>query len=187
MTTLLIEWSQGDEVARDRLVEILYDDLRSRAQHLVRRERREHTISPSALVHEAFLRFIKSPQVNWQNRTHFLSTAARVMRRILVEHARSRLAEKRGRGETFVSLDICSTLLGTEPLDVIDVDTAVEELATLDELQSRIVDLRFFGGLSIDETADALELSPATIKREWQMARTWLSRRLEPELDAAPR
>jgi RNA polymerase sigma-70 factor, ECF subfamily len=187
VTRLLVEWSKGDDQARDRLVTMIYEELRRRAHHLMRGERREHTIGTSALVHEAFLRFMNERGVNCQNRTHFLAIAAQTMRRILVEHARTRTAKKRGGGGERVALDLSSWLLASDPLDVVDVNAAIEELAGMDELQSRIVDLRFFGGLSIDETADALEISTATVKREWQIARAWLSLRLESERGAEPK
>ena len=186
VTSLLVEWSRGDELARDRLVTIIYEDLRRRAQHIMLGERREDTMGPSALVHEAFLRFIHQPSVNWQNRAHFLATAARTMRRIMVDHARARDAEKRGGGWQRLTMDLSASLPASEPLDVVDVNVAIEELATLDELQSKIVDLRFFGGLSIAETAKALEISSATVKREWRMARAWLSRRLGEKRVAEP-
>jgi len=186
VTGLLIEWSRGDEQARDRLVAIIYGELRRHAHRIVLSEHRKDLIGPSALVHEAYLRFINQPQVSWQNRAHFLAIAARTMRRILVEHARARDAEKRGGGWQRITMDLSASLPASQPLDVADVNAAIEELAALDELQSRIVDLRFFGGLSIAETADVLEISPATVKREWQIARAWLSRRLGGERDAEP-
>jgi RNA polymerase sigma factor (TIGR02999 family) len=187
VTGLLIEWSRGDELARDQLVTIIYEELRRRAQYIMLGEHREDTIGPSVLVHEVFLRFIHQPDVNWQNRAHFLATAARTMRRILVDHARARDAEKRGGGWQRITMDLSVSLPASDPVDVVDVNVAIEELATLDELQSKIVDLRFFGGLSIAETAKALEISPATVKREWQMARAWLSRRLGAKRVAEPR
>jgi RNA polymerase sigma factor (TIGR02999 family) len=141
-------------------------------------ERCDLTLGPSALVHEAFLRVINCPNVRWQNRAHFLATAARTMRRILVDHARARSADKRGGGWERLTIDLSDSLPTCDALEAADINAAVEELTALDELQAKIVDLRFFGGLSIAETADALEISSATIKREWQMARAWLSRRL---------
>jgi RNA polymerase sigma-70 factor (ECF subfamily) len=186
VTSLLLEWSQGDELARDRLVVAIYEELHRRAQRIMYGERREHTMGPSALVHEAFLRVINRPHMHWQNRAHFLATAARTMRRILVDHARARAAEKRGGGWERMTIDLSDSLPARDPLDVADVNAAIEELTALDEQQARIVDLRFFGGLSIAETAEAMQISPASVKREWQMARAWLSRRLGPATRTAP-
>jgi RNA polymerase sigma factor (TIGR02999 family) len=180
VTNLLLEWSQGDEAARDRLVAAIYQELHRRAERIMRGERCDLTLGPSALVHEAFLRVINRPNVRWQNRAHFFATAARTMRRILVDHARARASDKRGGGWERLTIDLSDSLPTCDAVEVADVNAAVEELTALDELQAKIVDLRFFGGLSIAETADALESSPATIKREWQMARAWLSRRLGP-------
>jgi RNA polymerase sigma factor (TIGR02999 family) len=187
VTGLLGEWSSGNEVARDRAVALIYEELRRRAQRIMLGERQEHTMSPSGLVHEVLLRFINQPLVNWQNRAHFVATSVRAMRRILVEHARARAAQKRGGEWRRVTMELSSSLLASSPVDILDVNAAIERLAALDELQSKIVDLRFFGGLSIAETADVLALSSATIKREWQMARAWLSRRLGSEQVAATR
>jgi RNA polymerase sigma factor (TIGR02999 family) len=181
VTELLSEWSGGDEEARDRLLAIVYDDLRSRARQLMTGERRNHTFDATALVHEAYVRLVNQSRASWQNRAHFFAAAAAMMRRILVDHARARTRLKRGGGWRGVSLDLSEINVAPASPDVIDVDAAIESLAAVDALQARIVELRFFGGLSIEETGHVLDISPSTAKREWQMARAWLWRRLHSQ------
>jgi RNA polymerase sigma factor (TIGR02999 family) len=184
-THLLQQWARGDRAALDRLMPLVYDELRRLAASYMRRERPSHTLQATALVNEAYLRLIDQTQVQWQNRAHFFGIAAQLMRRILVDHARSDQAAKRGGGKTQISLDNDQVLRESmiysgedQSLDMLALDEALEELAELDPQQGRIVELRFFGGLSIEETAEALGSSPATVKREWAMARAWLHRRL---------
>ncbi len=175
VTEWLIAWGQGDQLARERLMEAVYGDLRRRAAAFLRRERQAHTLQPTALVHEAFLRLVDQSRASWKNRAQFLAVAARMMRRVLVDHARARGARKRDAGLR-VSLDDAPELAeaGTADVDLLALDQALQALAALDERQATIVELRYFAGLSIDETAQALELSPATIKREWTSARAFL-------------
>lgn len=181
VTTLLAAWSDGDVGARDRLLEILYDELRARAQQLMAGERRTHTIDATGLVHEAYLRLVNQSRASWQNRAHFLAMTAVMMRRVLVDHARGRRRAKRGGAWQSVTLDLSEISGAPVSPEVLDVDEAIESLATVDPVQAKIVELRFFGGLSIEETAQVMKISPSTTKREWQMARAWLWRRLQPE------
>jgi RNA polymerase sigma factor (TIGR02999 family) len=173
VTQLLLAWSGGAREALDELTPLVYDELRRLAGAYLRRERRGHTLQTSALVHEAFLRMIDQ-RVAWQNRAHFFGIAAQLMRRILVDHARSRDASKRGGGETHLALDEAEA----QDADVIALDDALNSLAAFDPRQSRIVELRYFGGLTIEETAEALGVSHATVEREWSLARAWLRREL---------
>jgi RNA polymerase sigma factor (TIGR02999 family) len=179
VTQLLRAWSGGDRAALDRLVPAVYAELgRIAARHL-RGRRRNDTVQPTVLVHEAYLRLSGTTPVAWQDRAHFFAVAAQLMRRILVDHSRSRAAAKRGGGSislTFVE----PAVQGLPDPDVLDVHTALEELSQLDAQQAHIVELRFFGGLSIEETAEALGISPATVKRDWTVAKTWIRRRLSP-------
>lgn len=177
ITELLLAWSRGDRDALDRLVPLVYDELRRMAHRHIARENRGHTLQTSALVHEAYLKLVDQNRVQWRNRSQFFGVAARIMRRILVDHARARDARKRGAGATRVSLDDAPTLVDIDQ-DVAGLDEALERLTRQDARQGQIVELRFFGGLSIEETAEVLELSAATIKREWAMARAWLYREL---------
>ena len=181
ITGLLLAWSEGDEAARGRLVEAVYDGLRQVAQHQLRRERADHSLTPTALVHEAYLRLVDQRRVRWQNRTQFFAIGARVMRRILVDHARARLTEKRDRSLT-ISLE--GVDVGTEPRDVdlLALDAALARLEEMDPRQSRIVELRFFAGLSVEETAAAVGVAPITVKRHWASARAWLFRELRKEV-----
>jgi RNA polymerase sigma factor (TIGR02999 family) len=181
VTALLLAWSDGDERARSRLIDAVYDQLRQVARRHLRSERDEHSLAPTALVHETYLKLVDQRRVRWQNRTHFFAIAARLMRRILVDHARSRAAAKRGRDRTVV-LDAVD--VGTAPLDVevLALDAALDKLATLDERQSRLVELRFFAGLTVEETAAVLDVAPITVKRDWAHARAWLFRELQREI-----
>jgi RNA polymerase sigma factor (TIGR02999 family) len=176
VTRLLHAWGEGDDAARDRLIPIVYQELRRRAAGHLRHERRGHTLRPTDLVHETYLR-LREQNSAWQNREQFFGVASRLMRRILVDHARARAAAKRG-GALRVELDSPALPAPGEP-DLLDLDAALTELAGLDERQAHVVELRYFGGLSIEEAARVLSLSPATVSREWTVARTWLYQRLK--------
>lgn len=178
ITQLLIEWSQGDKAAFDQLMPLVYDELRKLARSHLRHERPDHTLQATALVHEAYLRLIDQHSVTWKNRAHFFGIASQMMRRILVNYAVRRGARKRGGLRQRVSLDDAVGLSGERELDVVALDEALKELERLDPRQSRIVELRFFGGLSIEETAEVLNISPATVKREWATAKLWLRRQM---------
>jgi RNA polymerase sigma-70 factor, ECF subfamily len=179
-TRLLAKASTGDPDAVSALFSIVYDELRRAAASALRRERPNHTLQPTALVHETYLRLADEPGVWWENRAHFLAIASTAMRRILVEHARGRNAQKRGRGQPRLSLDdvdpAAPDTVGT--LDLVVLDDALARLTNLDPRQARIVELRFFGGLTVDETATVIDASPRTVKREWQIARAWLKREM---------
>lgn len=176
VTELLLDWEAGDEDALERLMPLVYEELYLRAAGFLRRERRGHTLQPTALVNEAYLRLVDQKRMRWKNRAQFLGVAARMMRRILVDHARRRRADKRGGDAVVLPLDeVLGLAQGSDvDLDLVALDDALKVLAELDERQSRIVELRFFGGLSIDETATVLGISPATVKLDWSMARAWL-------------
>lgn len=178
VTQLLIEWSNGDKAALDKLMPLIHEELRRLAHHYMSRERPGHTLQTTALVDEAYLRLVHRKGVRWQNRAHFFAIAAQSMRSILVDHARGLTYAKRGGGASKIALDegmIASRERGAE---VVALDEALVVLAEIDPKQSRIVELRFFGGLTIEETAEVLDLSPATIKREWSTAKAWLYHQL---------
>ena len=177
VTRLLIDLQQGHAEASEKLMPMVYAELHDLAARYMRRERADHTLQPTALVHEAFLRLIDQRSVTWQNRAHFLGLAAQAMRRILVDHARRRSAAKREGGKK-ITLDDAVAVNQERSLDLMMLDDALTRLATLDERQSRVVELRFFGGLDIEETAEALGISPATVKRDWLFAKAWLQREL---------
>ena len=174
ITQLLVEWSSGREEARDKLIPLVYDELRRLADGYLRRERPDHTLQPTALVHEAYLRLVDQTNVRWQNRAHFFGIAAHLMRQILVNHALSHRAAKHGGTASKLSLDEAAGLSQERDVDLVALDEALARLATFDPRQSRIVELRFFGGLTVEEAAEVLEISPATVKREWNMAKAWL-------------
>jgi RNA polymerase sigma factor (TIGR02999 family) len=178
VTELLLLWREGDLEARDRLMALVYQDLRRRAAGFLRRERGGHTLQPTALVHEAYLRLAEQDRVVWQNRAHFLAIAASMMRRVLVDHARRQKARKRGGSGTRVTLDEIFSPVAPRSLDFLALDEALAELAALDGQQARIVELRAFGGLSVEETAEVLKISPATVKRHWSFSLAWLHRRM---------
>ena len=195
VTQLLAQWRGGNERALGELTGLVYQELRNLAQRHLRRERPNHTIQRTALVHEAFVRLVNQQSVDWQSRAHFFALASNLMRRILVDHARARLASKRGGGAVAVSLDELMAPLDAETTgaghlpepqhsdgetddDVAAIDAALTKLGGLDERQARVVEMRYFGGLTIEETAQALEISDATVKREWTLARAWLKREL---------
>ena len=178
VTELLILWRQGDLEAQERLLALVYDDLRRRAAGYLRRERVGHTLQPTALVHEAYLRLVDQDRVVWQNRAHFLAVAASMMRRVLMDHGRRQKAGKRGGAGTRVTLDDAFSAVAPRDLDLLALDEALSELAAIDEQQARIVELRAFGGLEVEETAEVLGISPATVKRHWAFALAWLQQRL---------
>jgi RNA polymerase sigma factor (TIGR02999 family) len=178
VTKLLIQWSKGDSEALDALVPLVYDELRRLAQLYLSREKPGHTLSSTALVHEAYLRLVQQKDVTWQNRAHFFGVAARIMRRILVDHARRHGYAKRGGGALTVSLDETIAAAPEREISLVALDEALDSLAKLDERQSRMVELRFFGGLSIEETSEVLGVSAPTVKREWASARAWLYREI---------
>ena len=177
-TELLRAWSRGDESAREKLIPLLYGELHRLARRYMRRERADHTLQPTALVNEAYLRLIDVNRIEWRGRTHFLALAAQTMRRILVESARHRHRQKRGGGAVRESIDDIGELPKPEERDVIALNDALNELAEFDERMSQVVELRFFGGLSVDETADVLKMSPETVMRDWKTAKAWLLREL---------
>ena len=179
ITELLVEWSNGDQAALDRLAPLVYEELRRMARTYLRGERPDHTLQATALAHEAYLRLVDQHSVSWQNRAHFFGIASQMMRRILVNHALARSTAKRGGGVQRLALDEAVGFAGGREVDLVVLDEALNELEKLDQSQSRIVELRYFGGLSLEETAQALDLSPATVKREWRTARLWLRRRLK--------
>lgn len=180
ITQLLAKWSSGDEAALEELMPLVYDELRRLAGRYLRRERVGHTLQPTALVNEAYLRLVDQKSARWQNRAQFYGIAAQLMRRILVDHARVKHAEKRGGAEQQRLSITSAEVLATKPnLDVLALNEALEELTTMDPQQGRIVELRFFGGLSIEETAELLGIGHATVERDWKMARAWLRRKLE--------
>lgn len=174
VTELLTEWRRGDQGALSEVISLVYDELRRMARRYLRGERPNPTLQSGTLVHEAYLRLVDQKDVHWQNRAHFFGVAAQLMRRILVDHARRRQAAKRGAGRAGLSLDLDAIIPGQRAVDLIAVDEALNDLARLDPRQSRVVELRFFGGLSIEEIAEVLGVSPATIKREWGIAKAWL-------------
>ncbi len=171
---------QGDENAVTALMPLVYDELRRVAARYLRRERPGHTLQATALVHDAYIRLMQDSRLSWQNRAHFCGIAARSMRQILVERARARGAEKRGGGRVRVTLDPEFSVPAAQTIDLEVLDDALGRLETLDPELARVVEVRFFGGLSIDETAEALDLSPATVKRRWALAKAWLARELGP-------
>lgn len=179
VSRLLRNWGEGDQRARDALIPLVYGELRRLARRHLRGERPDHTLQSAALVNEAYLRLIQREQPQWENRAHFFGVAAQIMRHILVDHARNRRAVKRGAGAPRLSLNPEIALPQEREVDVVALDDALNQLATLDLQQSRVVELRFFGGLSIEETAVVLGISPATVKREWATARAWLHREIK--------
>ena len=178
VTQLLLDWNRGDHEALDKLIPIVYAELRLRASRYLRRERPGHTLQTTALINEAYLRLVEQRQVRWQNRAHFFAISAQLMRRILVDHARSRDAAKRGGTELRVTLDDDLAAVATRDVNIMSLDEALTRLAEIDPRQSRVVELRYFSGLSIEETAEVLDVSPATVKLDWKMAKAWLRREM---------
>jgi RNA polymerase sigma factor (TIGR02999 family) len=172
-------WSAGDEAALDQLIPAVERELRRLARIYMARERLGHTLQTTALVNEAFVRLIDARQVRWQDRAHFLGIAARLMRRVLVDHARTRGMQKRGGGAYAVPLNEDMAVAETRDIDLLGLDRALEALAAVDERKCRVIEMRFFGGLTVEETAEALRVSPDTVKRDWRLAKLWLLRELE--------
>ena len=180
-TEFLRELSAGDSSAADRLMPLVYTELREIAQGCLRRERPGHTLQPTALVHEVFLKLVDQTGVDYRGRTHFLAVSAQAMRRILVDHARARARDKRGGGRPRIELDESLTVSARRDEDLLALDEALEKLAQLDPRQAKIVELRFFGGLTVEDVAEALGVSKRTIESEWTMVRAWLRRELSEE------
>jgi RNA polymerase sigma factor (TIGR02999 family) len=178
ITEMLRDWSSGKKEALDALLPLVYDELHRQAARYLRRERIGHTLQTTALINEAYLKLIDQRDVNWQNRAHFFGIAAQAMRRILVDYARQRHSEKRGGGENLPLEEIALAISAERSVDLVALDEALTQLAKLDERQSRIVELRYFGGLSIEETAETLHISPATVKNDWRTAKAWLFRKM---------
>ncbi len=178
ISQLLLHWSDGDQSARAKLLPLVYDELRRLARHYLRRERVNHTLQPTALVHEAYLRLIEQQHVSWQTRAQFFGLAATLMRNILVDHARQHLAEKRGGGALALSLSEADRFGNAPDVNLIALDEALQNLASSAPQPARIVELRYFGGLTIAETADVLGISHATVERDWAFARAWLKKEL---------
>ena len=181
MTGILLKWREGDEAALDQLVPIVHDELRRIARRCMAGQRVGHSLQATALVNEAYLRLIDVQQVNWQNRAHFLAMSARLMRRILVDFARSKGYQKRGGGAVKVTFDEGLPVAAEPALDLVALDDALQALARMDERKSRVIELRFFGGLSVEETATVLAVSPETVMRDWKLAKAWLMRELRGE------
>lgn len=181
VTELLIRWRGGDREALDALMPLVYRELRQVARAYLQGERPEHTLQSTALVHEAYVRLVGQALPQWQNRAHFFAVAAQIMRQILVDYARSHRAAKRGSGACRLTLEDAKDLTGQQNLDVVALDDALKILATMDPQQSRIVELRFFAGLTVEDTSEALGISPATVKRSWTSARAWLHREMTGE------
>jgi len=182
VTQLLIDWGNGDKDALDALVPLVYDELRRQAARYLRRESPGHTLQTTALIHEAYLRLVDQKNVRWQNRAHFFGIAANMMRRILVDHARTKKRAKRGGSNIRVSFRDVAAPKQNQEVDVVAIDRALEKLNKIDEQQSKIVELRFFSGLTVEETATVLGISPATVKRDWSMAKAWLHREISQEV-----
>ena len=178
VTQLLVAWSNGDQVARDQLMSAVYQELHRLAHRYMKRESPGHTLQTSALVNEAFLRLVDQREVRWQNRAHFYGIAAQMMRRILVDYARNRRAAKRGGGAREMSLDEALIVSDERSAEVMALDETLKRLAEFDPRKSKIVEFRFFGGLSIEETAEVLAVSPGTVMRDWTLAKAWLRREM---------
>ena len=176
VTGLLRAWTAGDAAALERLTPILHGELKRIARRYMARERKDHTLQPTALVNEAFLRLVDVQGVPWQDRAHFFALSARIMRRILVNHAVALGAGKRGGGARQVSLDEAMAVAGDRDSDLVQLDAALEALAAFDDRKARVVEMRFFGGLSVEETASVLQVSPQTVLRDWSLSKSWLAR-----------
>jgi len=180
VTELLVDWGNGNETAFDGLFAVVYDELRRLASGYMRRERSDHTLQTTALVHEAYLKLVRQSDSPLQSRIHFFAVAAKVMRQILIDHARARQYEKRGGGEQRISLDEAAIISDDRAEELVALDEALTELAEIDKRQSQIVEMRYFAGLTIAETGAFLKVSPDTVTRDWNMAKAWLYRRLNP-------
>jgi RNA polymerase sigma factor (TIGR02999 family) len=181
VTALLDDWSHGNRGALDDLMPIVYAELRRVAARQLRSEREGHTLQPTALVHEAYVRLVDQRQANLRNRAHFFGVAAQVMRRILVDHARRHHARKRGDGAELVSIDQASKSAAADETSILELDHALQRLRDVDDELARIAELRAFGGLTVEEAAHFLNVSPSTVKRQWRIAKAWLARELRPE------
>jgi RNA polymerase sigma factor (TIGR02999 family) len=178
ITKLLRNWSDGDRRSLDELMPLVYDELHRQARLHLRREQANHTLQTTDLIHEAYIKLVNQPEVNWESRAQFFAFAARIMRNILVDHARAKQAGKRGGGNWKISLTAADPATPEQNIDLIALDQALDRLAKIDEQQVRIVELRYFGGLSLEATADAMKISRATTARDWNVARIWLHREL---------
>lgn len=187
ITRLLHDWSNGDDGALSRLLELVYPELRKIAASRLRGERPDHTLQPTSLVHEVYMRLAHDSEREWANRTHFYAVAARVVRAVLVDHARARRRIKRGAGAVSVELSDVHASVPAPSMDLLDLDTALKELEAIDAERARIVEMRHFAGLSIEETAEALGMSPSTVKRGWLAAKTWIRHRMDGEPDPQDR
>jgi RNA polymerase sigma factor (TIGR02999 family) len=181
VTQLLLDWSEGNPAALEELMPLVYRELRRLAHQYLRKERAGHTLQTTDLVHEAYMRLVDQRRVRWQNRAHFYGVAAQLMRRILVDRARGRRRVKRGGGALMVSLDQATTVSRQSPVEILALDDALTKLAEIDQRKARVVELRFFGGLEVDETAEFLKVSSITVMRDWKMAKAWLHRALSDE------
>jgi len=179
VTDLLVHWSEGDQEALNKLIPLVYDELHKLASRYLRRERRDHTLQTTAVVHEAYLKLVNQRDANFENRLHFFAVAAQIMRRILVDYARRHHASKRGGDLYKLSLDEALVTSEEKGADLLALDEALERLAAIDPRQSRVVELRIFAGLTLEETAQALNISPSTVRREWSMAKAWLHRQIK--------
>src|SRR5215471_7646309 len=178
VTELLLDWSNGNQAALDQLMPLVYEELHRLAHQYMARERPEHTLQTSALLNEAYLKLVDQKNVRWQNRAHFIGIAAKLMRQILVEHARQRHRVKRGGDVRQVPLDEAMVVCPERAGEMIALDDALESLATVDQRKSQILELRFFGGLSVEETAEVLGVSPGTVMRDWTLAKAWLQKEM---------
>lgn len=185
ITEQLIAWNNGDQSALDQLIPVVYQELRQMADRFLRHEATGHTLQPTALVHEAWLRLADQTRVNWQNRTQFFGVAAQMMRRILVDHAKTKHREKRGGDAVKLSLDDVINLCQERASDLIALDEALDALNSFDRRKCSVVELRYFGGLSVEETAEVLDVSPDTVMRDWKLAKAWLYQQLKKESDDA--
>ena len=181
VTQLLVDWGNGNQAALDRLMPLVYTELRQLAHRYMRRERPGHTMQTTALIHEAYLRLVDQNQVRWQHQAHFFGIAARLMRQILIEHARSHTHAKRGGGVGTISLDEAAIVSQARATELLALNDALERLATIDPRKSQVVELRFFGGLSVEEAAQVLNITPNTVLRDWRMAKAWLRREISHE------
>jgi len=184
VSLLLRNWSDGDQSALERLTPIVYNELRRLAQHYMKGERMGHSLQATALVNEAYLRLVDYKRMQWQNRAHFFAVSAQLMRRILVDHARRRNL-KRGANVEHVSIDEAAIVGGDHPADLVSLDNALQALARMDARKAQVVELRFFGGLSVEETAEVLKVSPVTVMRDWGTARAWLYREMKDGSDGS--
>jgi RNA polymerase sigma-70 factor (ECF subfamily) len=183
ITQLLKQWSSGDESALDELVSLVYDELRRLASYYLRHQEIGHTLQATALVNEAFIRLMGVKETRWENRAHFFAVAAKAMRQIIIDHARSHKRLKRGGGQQAISIDGAAAITQEQAGDMIALDEALNSLAAIDERKGRVVELRFFGGLNTDEIAEVLKISAPTVQREWRMAKAWLYRELKSKRD----